>query len=239
MTLHSRAKRTRGSLRWSQSTDTGHSEILPGHRAQRGTRALGRQWHGDYPQAQLTNPHPQAWQHRGDVGQVVRPPPPLRGQGRGPAAQEWGSSTFPMPRSWPVGGDTPCHPGLVGDPGPRARLGLVLLGRGEPPGKGLLWEHPAATGCHVPSQPSCEAPGGGFRDWRSSSEHQFHDRGGLSGGTNSCKRNQRERELLTGKRWAPGHGLQARRAKNQNKKGTKAKSGLGQRKMGGGKTKIK
>lgn len=51
----------------------------------------------------------------------------------------------------------------------------------------------------------------------------------------TAKETRRARELLTGKRWA--HGLQARRAKNQNKKGTKAKSGLGQRKRGRGETK--
>lgn len=120
-------------------------------------------------------------------------------------------------------------------PQPQGQILPWGFGEGVPPGKGLLWEHPAAPGCQVPSQPSCEALGGGFRDWRLSSEHQFCDRGGLSGGTNSCKRNQRERELLTGKPWAPGHRLQARRAKNLNKKGTKAKSGLSQRKMGRGK----
>lgn len=146
------------------------------------------------------------------MGQVV---PPM-------AAQGGDSSTHSMPQV-PWGWDALWDPGLVGDPIPRARPCLVLLGNGEAPGKGLLWKHPAATGCHIPSQPSCEALGGEFRDWRLSSEHQFCGRGGLSSGINSCKRIQRERELLTGKRWALCHRLQARRAKNQNKKRDQSK----------------
>lgn len=125
-------------------------------------------------------------------------PPPPRGQGWHLAAQGWGSSSLPMPQYLREGMPR-------GIPAWWETLSRcpVPLRRGELPCEGLLWEPPAATRLHtglqVPPQPTCAAPGGGFRDWRSSSEHQFCDRGGLSGETNSCKRNQRGRALLPGK----------------------------------------
>lgn len=50
-----------------------------------GHRTLGSQWHGDNPKAWLRSLHPQAWQHPGDVGQLV--PSSTKVWGRHAAAQ--------------------------------------------------------------------------------------------------------------------------------------------------------
>lgn len=181
-------------------------------------RALESRWHGD---SSPTHPGPAA----------------PRGRGAGCAPQHRGDGeAATSPCRGTLGRGHPWHPGLVGEPIPRATLCLVLLGREQRPGKGLLWEGPAATGCQVPPQPSCEGPGAVFRDWRSSSEHQFCDRGGLSGGSN-CKRNQKGKGAANGEAVGTGPRAPGQESKEPEQKRDQSKVWTRPKEKGKGVTK--
>lgn len=144
------------------------------------------------------NPN-RAWGDLGARGQPWAQPATLCH----PARQQGGDGGQSVPPStaapWVQGRGCPLASRPGGTPGPQGQTLPCAFGEGGCQARGVLREHPAATGCQVPSQPSCEAAGGGFRDWRLSSEHQFCNGGGWSGGTDGCKRKQKEEELLAGK----------------------------------------
>lgn len=159
------------------------TQTLPGCRKAQGQGEQAA-W-GATPGSLTCSPRPDSTKGMG--GWLGTPPP--RGQGWHPAAQGWGSSSR-LPISQYLREGMPCGIPAWWEEASRWPLSLR---RRELPCEGLILEPPAATclhtGLQVPPQPTCVAPGGGFGDWRSSSEHQFCDRGCLSGETNSCKRN--------------------------------------------------
>lgn len=179
VTMWDKARRTHGNPRCPQSTNTDPARL------QEGTGPGGAGCMGS--NSRLIDPQPQAWQHQGD-GRLIGL---LSTKGTGMASscpgmgQQQQNPHVPVPQGgmpWGIPAWWETASGC-----------LVSVRRRELPCEGLLWEPPAATSLHtghqVPPQPTCAGPGGGFRDWRSSSEHQFYDRGGLSSETNSCKRN--------------------------------------------------
>lgn len=138
VTLHHRAKGTRGPSWMSPEHQCGYGEpMLRGHCAAGGHR-VGLGGH-ETPRSGGESEARDNLRH-GSV--PVQPTPAAeRGQGAGCHA-------------------SPCSTvlSLGSHPQPKAGFCLVLLGR-RPPGKGALWVHPATTTCPDPSQPRYEATG--------------------------------------------------------------------------------